>query len=163
MYSKPHGHTFVDIITACAIFGAVVIFILFLMNPIGRLEQARDAQREEGVKDITESVLQLQRTDPEQFSALLNELSTEKRMIGTGDSCAGSFGVQCSDEVLRNDCLDVEAYLPNGHEKLPVERGRAFSTEQSGYTLSYDGLRLAVAACRPQARSVIEIVSVINE
>ena len=61
-------------------------------------------------------------------------------MIGIGDSCEGSFGTLCPDEVLRNTCLDLSLYTD---QELPIDP-RSY--------LLFENNTLEIGACNPESQ-----------
>lgn len=144
-----HGYTATDLIVAAVIIVGVVMMIVMLSSPQVVLGQQYDQARLRDVQDYNEALFELSYAEPEIFSEILVQLSSDYVMIGVGDDCSGSYGLQCPDTVLRDDCLDLEPYLiPKYLDELPIDpKGKVFSTEQTGYFLSRQGNTIEIGAC----------------
>lgn len=154
---NPHGYTHIEIIAAFALFGVVAFLIVMIANPFLQLRKENDDVRIEGVRDIMEIMMEMQIKDPEDFAAFAGASAAGKTMIGANSSCAGSFGAQCSDEVLQNHCLDLAAVAePSYIDQIPIDPQEKYFNEQvTGYYLWFDNGRLEVGACNPQSREEI--------
>lgn len=155
---NPFGHTTIETITA----GAVLLFLFFVIvmvkNPLLSLKKQHDLIREEGVKDIMEILLEMEVTNPESFAKVVGPAAAGKSMIGTAESCAGSYGSRCADDVLRNDCLDLQKYASGFLEEVPIDpRDDIFSKEKTGYYISFESGALEIGACYPEARNEITL------
>lgn len=156
---NPQGYTTLDLVAAAGVVLAVTLVIVVFVNPLNTLKREYDEQRVEDVRDLTEIVLELRQRDPERFENLLQRIENGPAMIGMGEACAGSHGVQCPDSLIQDTCLDIYAdVIPEITNDLPVdEGGDLFSEERTGYFLSHDGQELIIGACSPQIQSNIEI------
>lgn len=162
---NPQGSTTVDILAAIGIILAVTLVIVVFVNPVRELKREYDQQRVEDLRDLTEILLELRERDPHRFEEIVAGLGAERTMVGTADSCAGSYGIQCSDAVLNDKCIDLSVdAIPDFVNELPVDpSGGIFSDERTGYYLSKLNDNLVIAACNPQLQSNIEIVADLDE
>lgn len=158
-----HGYTLLDILTVTVIFSVVLAAIVWLANPGRALKREYDAQRVEDVRNITEALIEYDLVDPDAFDALVNSLDDRPTMIGSADSCAGSYGVQCDAGVLHDNCVDLEAPLSRLLGSIPFDQhGEGLSSERTGYFLKRSNNHLIVGACNPQSTSNIEISTPLN-
>jgi len=151
-----HGYSYLEILTALAIVSVLALVISTFANPAWHLRREYDAVREDGVRDYMEALLDLQLEELDAFEPIFSEIEGQRAMIGTGESCAGGFGDQCSDEILSDTCLDLtDELIPIYLESLPIDPREGFSENQTGYYVSYVGGVFEVGACNPESRNEI--------
>ncbi|MCH8049539.1 hypothetical protein IH979_02410 [Patescibacteria group bacterium] len=145
------GYTNTDVIAAVVIMLFAIFVIVIIASPGSELGREYDKVRHEDVRDYTEALFEMYNSDPETFDEIKKELTELKVMIGTGESCDGTYGMHCSDAVLRDDCLDLEPHLvPAYLSSLPVDpKSRRYSKRVSGYYLLLKDDILEVGACDP--------------
>lgn len=155
----PHGYTLLDVITATAVIFVIGAAIVLLIGPEQTLRESYDDAREEDVRNIAEAFFEFSYREPEAAAAMLTSAGTGRFMIGQGASCAGSLGIQCSDAAISDACVDLSEHLTPAYlEEIPEDpRGSLASQTQAGYFLEWDGLKLTIGSCNPEARSNIEI------
>lgn len=156
------GRTTLDAVTGLAAIMLLIAVIAVFVGPARALAQKQDEARVDGVRNIMEAILEMQIVDPERVDNLRQaaELagSPPRIMIGSAADCAGDWGVQCSDTVLADKCLDADLYLANYLENLPFDTSSSlYSERQSGYYITFTPGTLEVGACSPQATEEIRL------
>ena len=117
-----------------------------------------DDVREEGVKDLAEILLEYRAIDESGFNEITDSLDEHRTIIGKGEDCSGSYGVQCADSVTNNHCLDIGEITQYGSEPLPIDPSSAtYSSLNTGYALTKKENELIVLSCNPEAKSNIEL------
>ncbi len=164
MHSIPHGYTWKEVITSFALIGMAVLVVLTVMNPKQTLEKERDVVREAAVRDLMEMMLEMRVNDPESFAQIVGTVAAGQTMIGSAYECAGDFGAQCGDVVLRDTCLDLDAFGADQYlNDIPVDPSPTFAPRQTGYYLYLENSTLEVGACNPQARDSIILQAHLGE
>lgn len=154
----PHGYTNADIIVAIGLVAISIIVIAVVASPGDALGHQHDRTRHDDVRNYTEALYQLYHGEPAVFDALDNNLSSFRAMIGTGESCEGSFGLHCGDSVLADDCVDLAPYIsPDYLSPLPVDPSGGYSQEHTGYYISLDQGVMEIGACDPYGPGTITI------
>ncbi|MDP2632063.1 MAG: hypothetical protein Q8P30_04865 [Candidatus Uhrbacteria bacterium] len=155
--SNPHGYTKTDLVIAFAIILVATVIIVFIANPARRLAERNDVVREDGVRDIMEVMLEMFYDDSTTFAAMIEPTAYDRVMIGTGEGCAGDFGLLCGDEAISDDCFNLStSAIPDYISELPVDpNDEIYSVEASGYYLEFVDGALYVGACNPEARDEV--------
>lgn len=147
-----------DQLLAFGLTSLVLLSVVVLVRPHEILGRERDAARLRDVQDYFEALYELSLRDPEAFTALTAGVPERRVMIGSGQSCAGSYGTFCQDAGLADVCLDVEPALqPEYLQTVLVNPSDRFSPEQTGYYLELSSDALVVGACEPFGPQPIEI------
>ncbi|MBU1126011.1 hypothetical protein KJ758_00180 [Patescibacteria group bacterium] len=149
---NPRGYTWQDALIAASLVLALMLLIVVLTNPGIRLGHANDSKRTEDIRDLTEIILELQLIQPEAFANIVGTAAAGRIMIGSGNSCAGSFGSLCPDEVLRDSCFDLTEF---SDEKIPVDPLDIYSGLQTGYYLLFENNVLEIGACNPETQAEV--------
>lgn len=158
-----HGYTLLDMFTIAVLITVVLSAIIWLANPGMQLKKQYDAQRVEDVRNITEALIEYDLVDPDGYNALVEGLDDRPTMIGSADSCAGSYGIQCDASVLHDNCVDLEAPFSRLLGSVPFDHhGDGLSSERTGYFLKRSNNHLIVGSCNPQSTSNIEISTPLN-
>ena len=158
MHSIPHGYTWKEVITSFAVIGFAVLVIVIAINPQAILEEERDVVREEAVRDIMENVLEMRVEEPEAFAQIIGTVASGQVMIGSAYECAGDFGSQCSDVVLRDSCIDLSTFGDGElFSETPVDPSSDYAPRQTGYYLYLENKTLEVGACNPERRDEIKL------
>lgn len=158
----PHGYTNLDLITATSIVLFVFAIAILLANPFRSIEKMRDDQRDDGVRNLTEVLLEMQYREPDVFNEIVAQIQEGGRsLVGAGDSCEGSYGAQCADSVLNDDCLNITTQaVPRYISYLPIDpEAEIFDIDHTGYFVDIKNDQLIVGACNPERRSNIELKS----
>ncbi len=155
--NNPHGYTYIEIIAAFALFGVLAFLIVMIANPVHQLRRANDDVRVDDVRDIMEIVLEMQVKDPASFAAIVGSVAAGKTMIGTNNSCEGSFGLRCPDDILQNNCIDLAEFAEPGYiDQVPIDpQDKFFDKRITGYYISFEAGKLEIGACNPQSRHEI--------
>ena len=157
MRTIPHGYTWTEVIVA----GLIVLFAIFLVvlavNPEEEMAKANDVERLSEVEDVMQLMLTMGVDDPEVFAATVARAANGRVMFGTDTSCAGSYGLQCADEVLADTCLSTTIF-PNPAETVPIDKlSDIFNEAKTGYYLDFQEGVLLIGGCYPQAQEKIEL------
>ncbi|MFH1711620.1 MAG: hypothetical protein ABH846_00080 [Patescibacteria group bacterium] len=147
----PQGYTKTDLISAIVVIMFSIFVLIIIASPSSELGKEYDNIRHDDIRDYTEALYEMYNTDPEGFEIIRDQLSAFPVMIGTAESCAGYYGKQCPDSLLRDDCLDLTNQLsPTYLRNLPVDpKNRIFSKEKTGYYILIENDILQVGACAP--------------
>ncbi|HCC83941.1 TPA: hypothetical protein DEP96_03765 [Candidatus Uhrbacteria bacterium] len=148
------GRTTLDVITALATAGFIVLTVILVANPAGVLAEKSHTRRTDDVRALMQAVLTLQATDPTNFYAFQQAVdgagSPVRVMLGGGADCSGDWGSQCSDAILADHCVDTAAYLGPYLSHIPFDASSPlFSERQTGYYLTLTQSTVEVGACNP--------------
>ncbi|MBT3231032.1 prepilin-type N-terminal cleavage/methylation domain-containing protein [Candidatus Uhrbacteria bacterium] len=162
--NKPRGYTIIEVIAAVFVVAMILLIGIIVANPKDSLEGAYREQQLDGVRDYMEVMLGLEISDPDLFYEIALQVEGEKKMIGMGQGCDGSFGDQCEDAELSDTCLDIQNYLPEGFlEELPVDLSNTtFSRVRTGYYMLYEDDVLEVGVCDPSGAESVRLMSLIR-
>lgn len=162
--NKPRGYTVIEVITAVLVVAVLLLVGIVISNPSKALQdEYREAQMDD-VRDYMEVVFELQATDMDTFYELAFQAQDQKVMIGIGEGCDGSFGIQCEDFELSDSCLNIQEYLPEGMlTDLPYDiSDDQYSRVRTGYYLLYDEDVLEIGACDPSGVDHVRLMSLIR-
>lgn len=162
--NKPRGYTVIEIITAVLVVAILLLAGIVIANPSKALEdEYREAQLD-GVRDYMEVMLELQVTDPDLFYEIALQVENQRVMIGIGQGCNGSFGSQCKDIDLADECLDIQEYLTEGmlDELVYDISDSQYSRVRTGYYMIYEDDVLEVGACDPSGVEHVRLMSLIR-
>ena len=134
---------------------AILLFILFifgmLLGPARVLSKERDEVRTDDVRELMNSVLQLQLVDPDAYSKLVADVRAQNGLrvvLGQGD-CSVPHGSECSESVTAASCLSINGYFPELLlAKAPLDpRGEPFSANLTGYYFAVVDDQFEVGSC----------------
>ncbi len=148
---KNHGHGIVEVMTILLLLVLVSTVIVFAQKPGEKMQEYQDRQTQEDVRNIFEDILGMNTSDPQKLAGILSQVAVGRSMIGRVEDCAGDFGVQCSDEQIRDHCLQIQDL------GIPTNIHANFTEERKGYYLELIQGELIVGACAPQIRESIEL------
>lgn len=155
------GRTTIDVAASVGVVLFLTALTVAVSAPRYRLQQVNDALRTDGVRNIMEAILEMQTVTPDDVDRLRAAYDAAgappRVMLGTGESCAGDWGAQCSDAVLADGCLDP-ALFGNYLAVPPVDAGNlAYSADHTGYYLTFGDGVLEVGACNPELQETIRL------
>jgi hypothetical protein len=156
----PHGYTNLDVITAMSVVIFAFAIVVLLASPFRSIEKMRDSQRDDGVRDLTEILLEMQYREPETFAQIVDDIQQGGRsLIGASDDCSGSYGTQCSDSILNDTCLNIVTQaVPRYISSMPIDpQGELFDIDHTGYFLDIKNNQLIIGACNPERVGNIEL------
>lgn len=134
---------------------AVLLFILFilgmLLGPARVLSKERDEVRTDHVRELMNSVLQLELVDSDAYARLMADVQAQhgqRLVIGEGD-CTSPHGSECSAEVTSDSCLRLGSYFPKLLLAAPPidPRGEPFSANLTGYYFAVVDDQFEVGSC----------------
>lgn len=161
MRDRSIGRTTIDVVTSLGIAGLLIVVAVLVIGPERALQKERDEFRVDAVRDIMEALIEVQTVDPESMDRLRDAVEASgappRVMIGTGVSCAGDWGVECSDAILADGCTDFGAFLQDYLAPLPVDPDARYSADVTGYYISFTPGVLEVGACNPEAQPGIRL------
>gem|GEM_PF-5010303 len=153
-----HGYTYIEVLTASLLIIVVGLVIALFMNPSYQVARERDAIREDAVREYMEAFLDVQLEDPERFEEILEEVQTDRTMIGVATDCSGSFGAACADSVLKDVCMDASGdVVPVYLDEMIIDPVDGFSERRTGFYAAYIGGIFEVGACYPETRDAIQL------
>lgn len=158
----PHGQymrgTRLDYVIAFGLLTLAIFIIVMAANPARILDLRRDEQRSDDVRKIMTAVLTLATNNPDKYDALLTRLSdrpNSKFLLGTGSSCAGSWGTYCSDAIVPDDCLPPEEIFTKPEDTPTDPKHSIFGLFGTGYYLSVSGEMIEVGSCAADTGTVM--------
>lgn len=156
------GATTIDTVTATACAMFLIALTAAVVGPARHVAQLRDAQRTEDVRNIMEAVLEMQTVEPERVDALRNQAEASgappRVLFGSGTSCAGDWGAQCSDAILADDCLDATEFAGGYLSTAPVDPDDdTYSAAATGYYIDFSPGVLEIGACNPELQQEIRL------
>ncbi len=155
------GATTIDVVTATACLALLIAVTAAVVGPAHRVAVHRDALRTDGVRNIMEAMLEMQTVDPERIDALRDGAEASgappRVMIGTGETCAGDWGAQCSDAILADDCLDFTEFAGAYLSTAPVDPDETYTAAATGYYIDFSPGVLEVGACSPETLPQIHL------
>lgn len=155
------GRTTIDIAASVAVVMFLVVLTVGLSAPGHQLKRVNDEMRTDGVRNIMEAILEMQTVDPDSVDRLREEFDNAgappRVMLGSAESCAGSWGVQCGDAILADTCLDP-TFFGKYLAEVPIDGGSLdYSAAHTGYYLTFGEGVLEVGACNPELQEVIQL------
>lgn len=161
MRDRTLGRTTIDIVASIGVVALLFVVVVGIMGPERAVQKERDEMRVDGVRNIMEAFLELQTVDPEAMDRLRDAVEASgappRVMIGAGESCAGDWGVQCGDAILADGCTDLRGFLEDYLSPLPVDPDDGYSSEVSGYYVTFAPGVLEVGACNPEVQDTIRL------
>ncbi len=155
------GATTIDAVTAtaCALF--LVVVVAAIVGPTHRAAERRDEIRVDDVRNIMEAVLEMQTVDSARVDALRDAAESTgappRVMFGSGTSCAGDFGPQCSDAIVADDCLDATEFAGAYLSSVPVDPSGSYSSAATGYYIDFSPGVLEIGACNPETQGEVRL------
>jgi len=142
---------------ALVIISFATFLVVMAVNPAEEMAKANDEQRLHDVEDIMQMMIELGVDQPDVFASWVGQAANGRAMFGLDDSCAGSHGSQCSDEILANTCLSTTFYT-HPEDIFPIDPlHERFDVTKTGYYLDFQEGNLLIGACYPQTQDKIEL------
>lgn len=152
--NRQKGFTLIELLIVIAIISALAVSVFVALNPVGRLQQARDARRTSDVDAILTSIHEY---IVDNNGSLPTGLATNTPIsqLGTAASgCSGTVGV-CAIASGQSACLNLSTPLAKYLKSIPTDPLKG-SDLQSYYAVSVDANNIiTVTACGTEGSTVV--------
>ena len=146
------GLTLIEVLIAAGIVVAALAVIVVLVNPLARLKENRDHNRQEDVVDLLEA-LEEYKLQTGAYPAAIDDVYDHFQVLGTERvGCDAGCGTINTVTACLNLATDLASTALRG---IPIdpENGTA---QQSGYAVNMaENGRLTVLACGPESTEQI--------
>ena len=115
MYKPKRGFTLVELLEVVGIIAVIAAVIFVIVDPVKRLKEARNTQRWQGVKMISDAIRLYQLDSLGQTPA---GIDTTWRMLGTSTS---GCNVTCSVGTPQAACIDISGALTGKLPQMPID------------------------------------------
>lgn len=165
MKSHKKGFTLVELLVVIGIIVLLFAVTLIAIDPAKRLRQARDAVRNQDVRDLLEAVQEFivdnDGDTPTGLDAIDEDDGGEwRQVIGDGGvgGCSGDVGTVCTNASTEDDCLTMEADLePTYFSEIPQDPDGGAEDSTMYYIDLNDNGRFQIGACNPEQAAAISV------
>lgn len=146
-YKKQSGFTLIELLVVIAIIAALAVVVYSALNPVKRLQDAKDSRRTADVDTILTSIHQSIVDNKGTLPAGLSTNMAETQ-IGTGATgCAIATG-GCA--AAATACVDLTTPLAKYQKSAPIDPlgGTTYTAAKTGYTVTVDANNIVtIKAC----------------
>src|SRR6266516_656537 len=130
------GFTLIELVIAIVIIASLAVVVFIALNPVKRLQDARDAHRQADVESVFRAIHQYIVDKRNLPTGLVND--GIERQLGTGTAVQCSPITSGSCNVLPNTpCIDLSAPLGTYLKSMPLDP-QTGTVVVSGYSMSVD-------------------------
>lgn len=159
------GFTLVELLVVIGIIVLLFAVTLIAIDPAKRLRQARDAVRNQDVRDLLEAVQEFIVDNDGDSPAGLDAIDEDdggewRQIIGDGGAagCSGDIGTVCTNATTEDDCLSMEGDLePTYFSEIPQDPDGGVENDTMYYIDLNDNGRFKIGACNPEQAATISV------
>lgn len=149
------GFTLVELLVVIGIIVILFAVILVAVDPAKRLQQARDAVRQQDTRDFVEAIQEYIVDNNGDISALsIDSNAATFEVIGTA---ANGCDTTCTAQTTAAACVDLTSDLAEYLASIPMDPASGTAANTDYYVNIDANGNVAVGACDPELASAIEV------